>query len=272
MLKDITTIELCGAGFSIPQRLSLLAQNGTPVKASLVYGRNGSGKSTIARSFKKLKGEAIPAIQSVLTFDIHSIPVTLSEDDQKHIFIFDEDFISENVRVQEDGLGSIVMLGEQAGLADLIVAATNDLNAAEANRDQKKTVADEYTNAANDKSPKYYIEKMKSTLKGNQGWAGRDKAIKGNAVNTGVSDDTYRNFIHLTPAKTRDELIVEYNAEWVKLKAAQSACLINSGIYRTIQSFWKRSGKSSTTDQGMIPRHILFIFSVRFTCLESILL
>lgn len=222
MLKDITTIELCGAGFGMPQRLSLLAQNGTPVKASLVYGRNGSGKSTIARSFKKLKGEAIPSIQSVSTFDIHSVPVTLSEDDQKHIFIFDEDFINENVRVQEDGLGSIVMLGEQAGLADLIIAATNDLHTAEANRDQKKTVADEYKNAANDKSPKYYVEKMKSALKGNQGWAGRDKEIKGNAVNTGVSDDTYRNFIHLTPAKTRDELIVEYNAEWVKLKAAQS--------------------------------------------------
>lgn len=49
MLKDITKIELQGANFRTAQRLSLLAKDGTPVKPTLVYGRNGSGKSTIAR-------------------------------------------------------------------------------------------------------------------------------------------------------------------------------------------------------------------------------
>ena len=222
MLKDMTTVELQGANFRTAQRLFLLAQNGAPVKASLVYGRNGSGKSTLAKAFKKIKGEAEPSIQSVSVFDIHNAAVTLTSDDQAHVFVFDEDFVNENVRVQEDGLGSIVMLGEQAGLADLIAEATNELHIAEADRDNKKTVSDMYANAANEKSPKYYIEKMKSALKGDHGWAGRDKQIKGNAVNTGVSDNTYKNFIQLTPTKTRDELIVDFNVEWEKLKKAQS--------------------------------------------------
>ena len=222
MLKDITTIELQGANFHPAQRLSLLSQDGTPVKASLVYGRNGSGKSTIAKSFKKLKGESVPSIQLVSIFDIHNVAVTLSAADQAHIFVFDEDFVNENVRVQEDGLGSIVMLGEQAGLAELISEAKRDLQAADTDRDQKRAIADEYGKIASEKSPKYYIEKMKSALKGDHSWAGRDKLIKGNAVNTGVSDDTYKTFIKLTPTKSRDELILDFSAEWEKLKAAQS--------------------------------------------------
>ena len=113
MLKDITTIELQGANFTRAQRLSLLSQNGTPVKASLLYGRNGSGKSTIAKSFKVLKGENEPSIQIMRCYDIHNAPVTVTAEEQGHIFIFDEDFVNANVRVQEDGLGSIVMLGEQ---------------------------------------------------------------------------------------------------------------------------------------------------------------
>ena len=221
MLKDISTVELQGANFLIAQRLPLLSQNGTSVKSSLVYGRNGSGKSTIAKAFKKIKGDAVPTIHSA-AFDIHNAPVTLTPDDQAHIFIFDEDYVNENVRVQEDGLGSIVMLGEQAGLADLITAATNELHDAEIDRDQKKADADVYTNITNDKSPRYYIVKMKSVLKGDHSWAERDKQIRGNAVNSSVSDETYKNFIHLTPTKTRDELILEYASELENLKKAQS--------------------------------------------------
>ena len=174
MLKDITTIELQGANFRTARRLPLLAVNGTPVKASLIYGRNGSGKSTIAKAFRKLKGEVVPSVQSVSAFDIHNAAVTLTPDDHAHIFIFDEDYINSNIRVQADGLGSIVMLGEQAGLTDLIVIATNQLRTAEADRDQKKAAVDEYLSATSEKSPKYYIEKMKSALRGDHNWAGRD--------------------------------------------------------------------------------------------------
>lgn len=222
MLKDISSVELQGANFRTAQRLPLFAQNGTPAKASLVYGRNGSGKSTIAKAFRKIKGDTVPSIQSVSVFDIQNAPVTLNPDDRAHIFIFDEDYVNENVRVQEDGLGSIVMLGEQAGLADLIATATSELHDAETDRDQKKAVADVYTNIANDKSPGYYIAQMKSVLKKDRCWAERDKQIRGNAVNTSVSDSTYKDFIHLTPAKTRDELIVEYASGLEKLKNAQS--------------------------------------------------
>ena len=222
MLKDITSIKLQGANFRAATHLLLLGQNGTPVKASLLYGRNGTGKSTIARAFKKLKGETVPGIQFVTCYDIHEGATTIQEGEQSDIFVFDEDFVTENVRVDGDGLGSIVMLGEQAGLADKIATATTELQTAVTDRDQKKMMADAYVNNTSDKSPKYYIEKMKNALRGENNWAGRDKRIKGNVANTSVSEDTYKDFVDLAPEKTRDELIIDFESEWDNLKEAKS--------------------------------------------------
>lgn len=234
MLKDITGIKLQGALFRTTQRLDILSQNGVPVKASLIYGRNGSGKSSIAKAFKKLKGEETTSIQSVSAYDTHNNVVTLSSEEQTHIFIFDEDFVTANVRVQENGLDSIVMLGEQVGLVDLIKTAITELQIAEAERDQKKKVVDEFNSVGNDKSPKYYIEKMKSVLKGDNNWAGRDKIIRGNSVNSSVSDETYKNFLQLNPTKKRDELIVDFNTEREKLKVALSGASRITALMPTI--------------------------------------
>lgn len=240
MLNDIATIELQGANFRTVQRLPILSQNGAPVKASLIYGRNGSGKSTIAKAFKRLKGELSSPIQSVSVFDTHNVTLTLTAEEQAHVFIFDEDFVNENVRVQEDGLGSIVMLGEQAGLTDLIQTATKELQIAETEKEQKKVLADEFSNGASEKSPLYFIEKMKFVLKGDDNWAGRDKRIKGHAVNSSVSDNTYENFIQLSPTRTRDELIVAFNSEWGKLIAAQNETSKITASIPAIPDYFKR--------------------------------
>lgn len=220
MLRDITTIELQGANFKTSQQLHLLIQDNKAANASLVYGRNGSGKSTIAKAFRKLKGEEQSSIQSVSIYDIHGKAISLSDDEQKHIFVFDEDFVNKNVLVHEDGLDSIVMLGDQVGIMELIKTATDDLSDAQKIAEQKKLMVDEFNDVDNEKSPDYYIEKMKSSLKGDDNWAGRDKIIKGNSVNSSVFDDTYKKFTQLTPIKKRDDLIVDFSTEMEKLMAA----------------------------------------------------
>ena len=42
---------------------------------------------------------------------------------------------------------------------------------------------------------------MRLALQGDDCWAGRDKLIKNNRQNTGVRDDTYKQFITLTTTK-----------------------------------------------------------------------
>ena len=118
---DCIGIKVQGANFSTEADLALFAgANGTNVKTALVFGRNGSGKSTIARAFRKTRGEEIKTIVTADMIDKDSNTVALTEAERQAIFVFDEDFIDKNIRIQEDGLGTIVMLGEQVEITKRI--------------------------------------------------------------------------------------------------------------------------------------------------------
>ncbi len=222
MLKDIRNIIIQGANFESMTKLPLFNEGDDSVKATILYGRNGSGKSTIARAFRTVKGIPTENIITASVSDDKGAPITLTEAEKAHVYIFDEDFVTENVRVQEDGLGSIVMLGEQAGLTELIDAATEEIEAAERILGEKKALLGEYNDDANQKSPKYYINRMRTALQKDDGWAGRKRQIDGGRRNASVSDNTYKNFLSHSPAKTRDELVIDFNNAWKRLETAKS--------------------------------------------------
>ena len=70
MLKDISSVTLQGANFSSLTSLPILdSSDGKYTKISLIYGRNGSGKSTIAKAFRKMKGEAISTIPTTIALN-----------------------------------------------------------------------------------------------------------------------------------------------------------------------------------------------------------
>lgn len=127
MLKDITKIKVSGARFNSTTTFDFFnphEQNKIKsVKGALLYGRNGTGKSTIAKAFRRLAGEAVPTITSANFYNDADQPVTLGEEEKKHIFVFDEDFVDKNVRLQQDHLETIVMLGEAADLTEKIEKA-----------------------------------------------------------------------------------------------------------------------------------------------------
>ena len=81
-------------------------------RISIIYGKNGSGKSTL--------GEAIDFIHSqndninkVSLFDFEGNEISLDEILKNNIFVFNEDFINRNISISDDGLSTIIMLGEQ---------------------------------------------------------------------------------------------------------------------------------------------------------------
>lgn len=230
MLKEISGIEICGANFKKPTDLNLFdpidGKKIKTIKGALLYGRNGSGKSTIARGFRQIAGEVLPTISRATIFDKNHNPIILSKDERKDIFVFDEEYVDKNVKLQEDHLETIVMLGEQVDLSKKIKVAKEECNAAKTLLDAQARVCSEYNDRQNIKCPQYYLLKLRWALQGDDSWAGRDKEIRNGRQNTGVRDDTYKQFLNITPLKPRSELILDFKRVQQDLEAARAGASI----------------------------------------------
>ena len=230
MLKEISGIEICGANFKKPTDLNLFdpidGKKIKTIKGALLYGRNGSGKSTIARGFRQIAGEVLPTISRATIFDKDHNPIILSKDERKDIFVFDEEYVDKNVKLQEDHLETIVMLGEQVDLSKKIKVAKEECNAAKTLLDAQARVCSEYNDRQNIKCPQYYLLKLRWALQGDDSWAGRDKEIRNGRQNTGVRDDTYKQFLNITPLKSRSELILDFKRMQQDLEAARAGASI----------------------------------------------
>lgn len=161
MLKNVTKVKLSGAIFEALTSLDLFNPHEgdkiKTIKGALLYGRNGTGKSTIAKAFRQLAGENISMISSATFYDDSNQLINLSEDEKKHIFIFDEDYVDKNVRLQQNHLETIVMLGPTVDLTEKIEKAEEELLLAKTAYEQQQVKCWEYMDSSNVKSPDYYI-------------------------------------------------------------------------------------------------------------------
>ncbi len=240
MLKDVSSVNLQGANFSSVSILPILdSSDGKYTKVSLLYGRNGSGKSTIAKAFRKIKGEAVTTVITTGTLNTANQPIALSEAERASIFVFDEDFVTANVRIEGSGLGSIVMLGEQADLTVQIEQAENELEKANGLVKVAGDTLKEYQTNTNPKSPRFYINKLHGILQRDDGWAGRDSKVRGLRQNSRVADDTYKRFVALTPEKSRDELILAFNTKMKELETAKSGASTIADVVPTVPDAYR---------------------------------
>lgn len=79
-------------------------------RVSLIFGRNGAGKSTIARQIVSLSSDD-GNDKIFLDKDGNQIP--LSPEEKTRIRVFDEQYVQEKILIKEKGLENIVMLGDQ---------------------------------------------------------------------------------------------------------------------------------------------------------------
>lgn len=111
MLK---TIKFKGRYFADEANLEVFPEND---RLSIIYGKNGSGKSTITDAILKATGSAaIEGIEYAYLYDENGA----SYSDVADIHIFNEDYVNERVKVKEDGLKTIVLLGELGDLEEKI--------------------------------------------------------------------------------------------------------------------------------------------------------
>lgn len=201
MLEQIKTIHLKGGPFTEHTSLELL-----PSRLNLLYGRNGSGKSTIAKCIKKLGKEDDGSGYSAETAQ------TLSDDVLRKVYVFDEDFVSDNLRMEdEEGLNSIVMIGEQVGLDEKLKDLLKHQTDLKSSQDQISKELESYKDTSNPNSPLWHKNEILKKLRADGGWADKDKKIRGNQIKTAVTDEIFKELFNLKVSRSLEDLQKEFD-------------------------------------------------------------
>ena len=99
--------------------------NRNTTRASVVFGHNGSGKTTIAEAFESIASDD-GTIKNYL-YDTSGIQLSLNERDCSRIRVFTEKYVRDKVLIRSDGIESIVMLGTQVEACKRIDELDNEL-------------------------------------------------------------------------------------------------------------------------------------------------
>ena len=200
MIEKVKGLSICGRCFSKKTNLAFFPNDNDRI--AIVYGKNGSGKSTISDGFSQIaSGEDTEELSASLIDradnEIGLVP-------ESKIFVFNEKYIDENVKIDADGLGTIILLGGQVDLQADIDCYTALLAAAQEEHDAAQTALESFENKNNPLSPDYHFARIKKVLQGD--WATTDAAIKGNKINSKVTEEVVREIGGLSVSETKEQL------------------------------------------------------------------
>lgn len=173
-------------------------------RMALLYGRNGSGKTTIAQGFREYKNY-------VETFTISLLPrksgatIPVAAGTRGKFFVFDEEYVESRVKIEGDGMDAIVLFGEQIDLEERIIQTQRDIMAKQVEVDQQMAECSQFTDLSDITSPNYWISLITNELSKPDGWARIDSRIKGNVVRSSIPPAIDR-IGQFTPDKPKEEI------------------------------------------------------------------
>ncbi|MCG1254054.1 AAA family ATPase [Staphylococcus epidermidis] len=163
-------------------QLNFMKQNGDLFRELLIFGRNGTGKSTMSTMINDYKKN----------MEMNGVNIEYLDDiNQKtDFFIFDENFVDKHIKFSDsNNLDAIVMFGEQADLDERINILKN-------RKIQFSNREKYYGNKVENYNHKEEIKKVLNHLKGDNNWAGREKAIDNKAKkNKNVDTNTLKRVL-----------------------------------------------------------------------------
>ena len=225
MIEEFKKLKIKGGIFQEETTLDLFIGNNKDKiiypNVSIIYGKNGTGKTTIADAFRNITGVDKKRIEISEFIDKDNKKVEPDEEEKKLIYVFNEEFIEENIKIESEGLNTIMIMGEEKNIDDEIKKLEPNYNKCIELLEEQKKEKDKYEDVKNKISPKYYIEEMKKELKGDGKWAGRDSKISGYKTNASVKDETYQKIIKIKPEKDEGQRRNEYYEEIKKLEEAK---------------------------------------------------
>ncbi len=190
MLK---TVRFRGRYFNDEANLDLFQDDN---RLSIIYGKNGSGKSTITDAIYMAAGNnTIEDIDYAYLYDEN----TSQYSDLDCVHVFNEDYVNSRVKVKEDGLKTIVLLGELGDVEKRIQEIELIINDEIKKNEQLNKQLMELIDWKNPKSAAYCRNQINLALSGDTHWADREKTIKGHKRNASVTDGVIDSIIKLQP-------------------------------------------------------------------------
>ena len=181
MFENFKKITIKGGCFENDTELELFRKD----PLSIVYGRNGSGKTTISHGIAELtKLDDEKDSEYTVSSD-----VAISDAEKQSVFVFNEDFVRDQVRVEKDGINTIVMLGEQVEIDNQIKEKNVELAAIIEQWGELDSKKKQYEDPLNPNSPLYVFSQIRDALREEDGWADIDRDVKGNTLKSRITDE-----------------------------------------------------------------------------------
>lgn len=214
MLEKIDRIVLKGRRFLEETALPFFEDG---MQLAMIYGDNGSGKSTIADALQNVElGAGINGQSDVgCRFETQSgVSVAMEQGDlieSPRIRVFNEKYVDQNVKFVGDGLRTIILLGDNVGIQERIDILSHEIDDEE---QELERCRQRYEGTRNDKGKlpsEVKFDEMLQILRKDGGWADRDRFIKDLRNKAAVSPETISLVIRSRPSKSLTELQSEYD-------------------------------------------------------------
>lgn len=214
----LTGFKIEGRCFEEPEHLAFFPvpnKQQPQARASVVYGRNGTGKSTISAALAQLQYATLNSIEP----DAVSNKSWMSSEDDStthrklaiaptfvqpngvpeinippvRTAVFNENYIEQNVKFREDGLETVVLFGDQEEIETELVDTQKRL----AIRTTEIT-ENEYALKIANNSEEATFKDLQTGLR--DGWAKRQQRIRRNTGSTPVNKEVIERFLALGDA------------------------------------------------------------------------
>lgn len=207
IFNDVIGISITSEYFNGSNEYKLFENKNDRV--AMIFGRNGSGKSTIAQGFIEYVNSVNPRNIDLKLITKDGTTYISPNGKVSKIFVFNEEYINNNVKLKEEGLDTIVLLGAQVGLEEKITQKEAEIDDIVKQLEDIDNSLKEFYDAKNSKDPDFWISKITKKLR--ESWAEiQGIKINGNQKRATVNESTIRRIGDLKPSLKKDELQIEF--------------------------------------------------------------
>ena len=183
---------------------------------SVVYGKNGSGKTSISNGIN----EYLSNNDNYSLLNTSDTNIALTDEIKNRTFVFNEDYIDKKVKLSGDSIGAIILFGDAGDIESDIIDFESKI------KDEKSIIEsrdiEKYTRSGDVFCINDYFKKIEKNLQNN--WALRQQRIKKGSRKSPVTESLIEEIIsRKSLVKDKEELLSKFE-EKLKLidKANQS--------------------------------------------------